>query len=112
MSRATILALTITGAALALPACGGNKPPSGESISAARYALRKAEEDGASQAAPVVIRAAQEKLEEASRLRDQKKHEEARQLAEEVALEAQLADAINRNARARARVAELEESAR
>ena len=84
--------------------CGGKQPASGESISA--------EEDGAAQTAPVVIRAAQEKLEEASRLRDEKRHERAHELALEVAVEAQLADAINRHAQARARVAELEGTAR
>ena len=105
---AKVVVCAALGALLAA-GCGGKEPTSGAAISAARYALRKAEEDGAAQAAPVVMRAAHEKLDDATALRDDKQDEPARRLAEEVTIEAQLADAMARNARVKKRLANIEE---
>lgn len=104
------LALTIIAvSALACVACYKGRPP-GEAISAADYALRKAEEDGAAQHAPLVLHKAKEKLQRARIAQEEGANERAVRQAESAALDAQLADEMTRNARIRMIEAEAERS--
>ncbi len=78
------------------------KTSSAASISAADYALRKAAERDLDERSQVVILKAQDKLEKSRALREDGKHVEAEQLADEVTIEAQLADAMATNTQAHA----------
>jgi len=81
------------------PGCATRGTPPGDSIGAADYALRKAVEDGAGEFAPVDVRQAEDKLDRARAARAEGANQTAIRLANEVALEAQLAEAKTRNAR-------------
>ncbi|MGI9431368.1 MAG: DUF4398 domain-containing protein [Myxococcota bacterium] len=81
------------------PGCATRGTPPGDSIGAAEYALRKAVEDGAGEFAPVDVRQAEDKLDRARAARAEGANQTAIRLANEVALEAQLAEAKAQNAR-------------
>jgi hypothetical protein len=102
----------LTAAALAagmLLAVGCAKPgPSEQAISTADYALKAAREQGADQESAALMRSAEEKLSRARALHKKKDFEESERLAAQVAVEAQLADAITRNNIAKARLADSE----
>lgn len=100
-----MLALSFAWAGCATPA-----PPAGEAIGAAEYALRKAKEDGANEAAPVDIRKIEDKLARAKSERAQGAKQTATRLAHEAALEAQVAEAKASNARIRRARVEIEKS--
>jgi hypothetical protein len=84
---------------LVFPGCATKGPPPGEAIGAAEYALRKAKEDGATEHAPVDIRKAEDKLVRAKSERSEGADATAVRLANEVALEARVAEAKAQNAR-------------
>jgi hypothetical protein len=93
-----LLAACVMGLVTA-PGCATRGSPPGDAIGAAEYALRKASEDGAGEFAPVDIRKAQDKLEKARAARAEGADQTAIRLANEVALEAQLAEAKAGNVR-------------
>jgi len=97
-SVALLLILGLVGIAAA-PGCATRGTPPGDAIGAAEYALRKAAEDGANEFAPVDIRKAEDKLDRARAARADGANQTAIRLANEVALEAQLAEAKTTNAR-------------
>lgn len=84
---------------VASPGCATRGTPPGDAIGAAEYALRKAVEDGANEFAPVDVRQAGDKLDRARAARAEGANQTAIRLANEVALEAQLAEAKAGNAR-------------
>jgi hypothetical protein len=97
-SAGLVLAVGLVGLATA-PGCASRGTPPGDAIGAAEYALRKATEDGATEFAPVDIRQAEDKLDRARAARSEGANMTAIRLANEVALEAQLAEAKAGNAR-------------
>jgi len=70
--------------------------------------VRKTTEDDLDDRSEVILRQAADKLARARKLRDDGKHEEAERLADEAAIEAQLADATAANARVHEVAKELE----
>ena len=105
--------MRITAVALSagmLLAVGCAKPgPSEQAISTADYAIKAAREQGADQESAALMRSAEEKLTRARNLHKKKDYDESERLAEQVAVEAQLADAITRNNIAKARLADSEQ---
>ncbi len=97
-----VLAMFPLAACLAWAGCSSPPTAPGEAISAADYALRKAEEDGAAEHAPLVLKEATDKLARARTAREATDHRKAGRLAKEATLEAQLADSMVRNAQAKA----------
>lgn len=88
---------------------GCAKPgPSDQAISTADYALKQAREQGADQETAALMRSAEEKLDRARALHAQKKYDESQRLAEQVAVESQLADAITRHNIAKERLTDSE----
>ena len=98
LTSTLVLLLGLAGL-LASPGCASRGTPPGHAIGAAEYALRKAVEDGAGEFAPVDIRQAEDKLDKARAAREEGANQTAIRLANEVALEAQLAEAKAQNAR-------------
>lgn len=91
----------VTAAALlcvALACASGSPTASAASIASADYAVRKAVEETRGDRSAVVLRGAEDKLEQARKLRDDGRHAEAERLADEAAMDAQVADAMSQNA--------------
>ena len=95
-------------AALALGCATASAP--NESVSNAEYAIRKAEEREATQYAPLEMRIAKDKIEQSRLSIAAGENDHARRLAEQAAVDAQLAEAKARAGRAEATVAEIEKS--
>jgi hypothetical protein len=85
-----LLALPLLASALALAACAEPQPPTGE-IQNAREAIARAEENGAKTLAPQPLQMAEEKLDRAQTAVAQEDMTTARYLAEEAAVDADLA---------------------
>ncbi len=94
---------------LACGACAGTKPPSDE-IARSQAAINQAEQVGARNYAPLEIREARKKLEEARNLIEQKEYEKARRLAGEAEVDAELAETKTLSEKAQKAVRELRES--
>lgn len=92
--------LTLLGAALLLAACASVPAPKAE-LSAADLALRKADQSDGSHYAPLEARMARDKYQSATRAADEGRNLEARRLAEQAAVDAELADVKARAARAK-----------
>ena len=85
-------------------------PAPNETLSNAEYAIRKAEEREATQFAPLEIRVAKDKIEQARLSMAAGDNRQARRFAEQAAVDAQLAEAKARAARAEATAREIEKS--
>lgn len=102
----SLVAIALAGLLLGI---GCAKPgPSQQAIAQADYALRQAREQGADTEAAALMRSADEKLARAEALQRDKKYDEAQRLAEQVAVEASLADALTRNRVAKAQLEDSE----
>ncbi len=97
--------------ALLTAGCAGSKLPPPD-MSAARSAIAEADQSGASEAAPLVLRNARQKFEQAERAAENEDYEAARFLADQAQVDAELAEAKARSATAMAAVEELRESIR
>ena len=86
-----------------------NSPPV-EEMTTARAAITQAEAAGAGQLAPVELLAARGKLVKADAAVREEQYDQARRLAEQAAVDAQLAERKARANRARMAAAELERS--
>lgn len=96
-------------AALLVLSAGCAKPgPSDQAIARADYAVKQAREAGADQGSGALMRSAEEKLARARALYADKEYEEAERLASQVAVEAELADAITRNKIAKSHLKDAE----
>lgn len=93
-------------------ACRSAGPPPTTQMAQARTAVQQAEEAGAIEYAGMEFRRAQQKLEEARAAVADKKHARARRLAEQASVDAELAAAKTRTAKAEEAVEELRESIR
>jgi len=95
----------------ALAALGCAKPgPSDQALATADFAVKQARDQGADQVASALMRSAEEKLGRARALHADKKYDESERLAQQVAVEAQLADAITRNKQAKDRLAKVQQA--
>ena len=99
-----VFALLITG-------CAGSKLPPPD-LSSPRSAIAQADQAGAAEAAPLVLRNARQKLQQAETASNNGDYETAQRLAEQAAIDAKLAEAKARSATAQAAVDELRESIR
>lgn len=93
---------------VAMSGCAG-KPPL-EKLSQADLAVQQADKSTASQYAPLELQIAREQLNSAKRAMDTKKYEEARRLADQALVNAQLAEAKAGAEKTRQAAAELRKS--
>jgi hypothetical protein len=103
--RSSLAGALLLAAGLAL-ACASVPRPEAE-LSAADLALRKAEQADAAHHAPLEMRKARDQYDAARRAVEDEDNLEARRLAEEAAVEAQLAESKARAARARTAADEI-----
>lgn len=89
--------------------CAATSAPN-EAVSNAEYAIRKAEEREATRFAPLEMRIAKDKIEQSRLAMAGGDNDLARRLAEQAAVDAQLAEAKARAGRAEATVDEIEKS--
>jgi predicted S18 family serine protease len=94
--------------ALGMVGCAG-KPPL-EALSQAELAVQEANQITASQYAPVDLQTAREQLDRAKQAMDDEEYDEARRLAEQALVNAQLAEAKAGAEKARQAAAELQKS--
>lgn len=97
---------------MAVGACGTSAPPPNTQITEARSAVRTAEDVGARESAALEYRRAQQKLDEAQAAMARGRNDRARRLAEQAAVDAELAAIKARSVRTQATVSELQESIR
>jgi len=81
-----------------------------ENITSAEMAIKVAEESGASVHAPLELKIATDKLNQAKAAMEQKQFDEARRLADEAMLDAQLAEAKSRSEKAKKVAKEMQGS--
>lgn len=96
---------------LIVGACGSTKPPTDE-IARTQAAINQAEQVGARNYAPLELREARKKLDQARQLIDQKQYERARRMADQAEVDAQLAESKTLSEKAQKAVRELKESIR
>ena len=101
----TLLMVVMTGCAVQVPA------PEKE-VTLATQSIVQAESSGAVEFAPVELKSARDKLNQANRAMDNQEHIVARRLAEEAMVDANLAEAKARSAKSQKVVDELKESIR
>lgn len=109
ISRACRPMLIAVSAVIAVGCTGNIKPPQSE-LSKAELAVNQAADSQAPQVEPVEFRKAREKLDEAKAAMNLEKYEEARRLAEQALVDAQLAEARAQAADARRAAEELRET--
>lgn len=94
-----------------LAGCASVPPPT-EQMALARAEVSQAQNAGAMEFAPVELRNAQTKLDQAQKAMQSEEHVTARRLAEQAEVDAKLASAKARTAKAQKAVAELQEGIR
>jgi Domain of unknown function (DUF4398) len=102
-------AAVLAAPVIVLSACATTPPPK-ESLTAASFALEKAEQAGGDRYAPLEVHVARERLSQAESSMTREEYESARGLAEESLVNAQLAEAKAEAASARASAEQLRES--
>jgi Domain of unknown function (DUF4398) len=100
------MSVSVVGAALAVSGCSAAQPPVA-SVARAEMAIRQAGESPAPQHASAELRVAREKLLAAQKAMDDDDYEEARRLAEQATVDAQLAQAKASSAETQQQAAEL-----
>lgn len=99
----------VMGIAIVFISCGSTKPPS-EDITRAENTIKQAEQIGAQNYAPLELREARQKLERANKLVEEEKYEEAKRMADQAEIDAELAEAKTLSEKAQKAVHELRES--
>ena len=97
--------------ALLVAGCAGSKLPPPD-LSSPRSAIAQADQAGAAEAAPLALRNARQKLQQAEAASNSGDYETAQRLSEQAEIDARLAEAKARSAKAQAAVDELRESIR
>lgn len=107
-----VLALIVLAlcASLLFGGCATSKMPPSEEFAETQAVIKQAEQVGAQDYAPLEIRAARKKLEQARQLSDQKEYEKARRLALRAMVDAELAEAKALSEKAQKAVRELQKS--
>lgn len=96
---------------IVVASCATTRPPTDE-LARTQAAINQAEQVGARDYAPLEIREAKKKLEEARELLGQKEYERAARRAHEAEVDAELAEAKTLSGKAQKAVRELRESIR
>lgn len=109
--RLCFSAPVFVGVLLLAAGCSGSRLPSPD-LSPTRSAIAQADQAGASESAPLALRNARQKLEQAEAASNRGDNRTAQMLAEQAEIDARLAEARARSARAQAAVDELRESVR
>lgn len=91
-------------------ACASSKPPPTDTMARTQAAINQAEQVGARNYAPLQVRDAKKKLDEAKKLVEQKKYGKAKRLAEEAEVDAELAQTKTLSEKAQKAVKELKKS--
>ena len=98
-------------AAIFMAGCASTPPPT-EQMAVSRAAVSNASSAGGSEFAPLLLKSAMEKMDGAERAMTDKKYDQARQLAEQAQIDAQLVEATARSAKAQKAADALKEDAR
>lgn len=109
MKPTSYLVATSTAAVLFWGGCAANHPPTQLWLEA-QQGLKQASESGAEQHAPLELRTAQVKLEKSQQAAKKKHSKEARFLAEEALVDAELAEVTSRAAMAQKAMKEVNQS--
>ena len=96
----------------ALAGCASVPPPPTEEMTLAKAEVSQAQNAGAMEYAPVELRNAQSKLDQAQKALQSEEHVKARRLAEQADVDAKLASAKAQTAKAQKAVAQLQEGIR
>jgi hypothetical protein len=107
-----VAAAAMVAAGVFLSGCATTSPPPTSQMAEAITSLKQAEDVGAAEYAGIEYRRAQTKLDEAQAALAKKRHKEARRLAEQASVDAELAAAKARSAKTQQAVNELRESIR
>lgn len=107
-----LLALLCFAIVFFASACATTQPPPTLELKDSRAALRQAEQVGAREYAPLELRTAEKKLEEAQLASSKGDHERAARLAEQAVVDAELAQITALSAKAQAAVNALNDSIR
>ena len=99
------------GAVILVTACASTPPPV-EQMAISRTAVNNASSTGSGEFAPLQLKSAIDKMDDAERALKEKNYARARQLAEQAQLDAQLAVAMTRSARAQKAADTLQEDNR
>ncbi len=99
------------GSAVMLAACAGAQPPL-DQMATSKAAVNTAISTGANEYAPIQIKSAMEKMTNAEKAMSEKNYETAKQQAEQAQVDAQLATAIARTAKAKQAADALQEDSR
>jgi hypothetical protein len=102
------MGVALIGGLLGMAGCAGNPPLA--TLSQAELAVQQADKQTASQYAPLELKTAREELERAKRAVDDEEYDEARRLADQALVDAQLAEAKAGAEKARQAAAELQKS--
>ena len=105
------LTAVAAGVALLISACASAPPPT-DQVAVSTAAVSRASSEGAGEAAPAEIRTARDKLDRAKLAMASKDYDQARSLAQEAQVDAQLAESKAHSAKARKASDEVQESIR
>jgi len=95
-----------------LAGCADKVPPPTQQITLATLSISQAESSGAFEFAPMELKSARDKLSRAKLAMDEEENEKAGRLADEAMIDANLAEAKSRSAKAQKVVEEMKESIR
>jgi hypothetical protein len=101
----------VMGSAALLAACAGVQPPL-EQMATSKAAVNTAISTGANEFAPTQLKSATEKMARAEKAMSDKNYETAKQQAEQAQVDAQLATAMARSAKAKKAADALQEDSR
>ena len=110
MNRYLTILPMMVGIAL-ITACGSTNPPT-QQLTETRMVIEQAEQVGAEEYAPLEIREAKRKLQQAREAVEDKEHEKAIRLLEQARVDAELAQVKALSAKSQKAAAELRESIR
>ncbi len=108
--RGIATTLALGASAVLLVACASKGVPPVAEMATARASLSQAESAGAQQSAPVELLAARDKLSRAEAAMREEKFEQARRLAMQAEVDAEVAEKKSRTVKVQAAAAELERS--
>lgn len=109
--RRKALPVLIVGASMLLAGCASTPAPT-EQLAVSAAAVSRADSAGAATLAPAEMQMAREKLEQARLAMTREDFDNARNLAQEAQVDAQLAEAKSRSGEARKAAGELQEGVR
>lgn len=103
--------ILVSGFAVIGISCATTKPPT-ENVTRAENTIKQAEQVGADNYAPLEIREARKKLERSRALIEEEEYEEAKRLADQAEIDAELAEVMTLSEKSQKAVHELRESIR